>query len=264
MQNRHLDRKQYFEEESATSKNYYLPYLRRFTNVGKGVRVIEVGCGEGGNLLPFYNDGCHVSGIDFSEGRIEQANTFFRAHGADGDFRSGDFLKAESPKSESEKYDIVLMHDVIEHIPQNLTKPFLTHIQEFMKKDAVFFCAFPAWRMPFGGHQQIGRGFASKLPFIHLLPKLVYRWLLNLSGENDGTIKELFSIRESQMRVECFEHLVKECHFAMKDRVFWFINPHYLQKFGLKPRVLRAPISKIPYVRNFFTTSCFYMLKKAA
>ncbi len=49
--------------------------------------------------------------------------------------------------------------------------------------------------------------------------------------------------------------------FEAIDRTFYFINPHYEVKFHLRPRKLYAVIGAIPYIRNFFTTSCFYFLR---
>ena len=40
----------------------------------------------------------------------------------------------------------------------------------------------------------------------------------------------------------------------------WFINPHYKQKFHLTPRLLPHWVWKVRYIRNFFTTSCWYIL----
>ena len=40
-------------------------------------KVLEVGCGEGGNLLPFAKAGCRVMGVDIDAMRIEQARAFF-------------------------------------------------------------------------------------------------------------------------------------------------------------------------------------------
>jgi len=52
MQERHIDRKRYFDEQAQTSKNYYIPYIEN--NIGYlPNKVLEVGCGEGGNLLSF-------------------------------------------------------------------------------------------------------------------------------------------------------------------------------------------------------------------
>ena len=42
-------------------------------------------------------------------------------------------------------------------------------------------------------------------------------------------------------------------------RQLWFINPHYKQKFRLTPRKLWAPLAHLPWLRNFFSTSCFYL-----
>ena len=53
MQRRHLDRKSYFKELAQTSQEYYLPYLLRFCQIRASMNILEVGCGEGGNLVPF-------------------------------------------------------------------------------------------------------------------------------------------------------------------------------------------------------------------
>ncbi|KWW29069.1 MAG: type 12 methyltransferase [bacterium P3] len=77
MQHRHTDRKQYFTEQSNTSKEYYLNYVNAIHPLSGGMRVLEVGCGEGGNLLPFAEIGCRVSGIDISAKQIDNAKQFF-------------------------------------------------------------------------------------------------------------------------------------------------------------------------------------------
>ena len=61
MQKRHTDRESYFDEQSQTSKNYYIPYIKEVIGHIPD-KVLEVGCGEGGNLLPFAKAGCRVMG----------------------------------------------------------------------------------------------------------------------------------------------------------------------------------------------------------
>ena len=63
MQKRHTDRESYFGEQSQTSKNYYIPYIKEVIGHIPD-KVLEVGCGEGGNLLPFAKAGCRVMGVD--------------------------------------------------------------------------------------------------------------------------------------------------------------------------------------------------------
>ncbi len=156
---------------------------------------MEVGCGEGGNLLPFAESGCEVIGVDIAESRIQQAQNFFIDKNQKGDFIASDiFLLCNLGKT----FPLILVHDVIEHIEHKAQ--FLSELKEFLSPGGVIFVAFPAWQMSFGGHQQIAKGkIISHLPFIHLLPRFLYRWLLKLCGEKDDTIKEtkknqLFSV----------------------------------------------------------------------
>ena len=117
--------------------------------------------------------------------------------------------------------------------------------------------------MPFGGHQQICRSkILSHLPFIHLLPATIYRLLLRAFRESDGCVAELLSIKYTRVTIESFENLVKKTSLSIQNRELWFINPHYKIKFGLSPRKLSKYIARIPVFRNFFSTSCFYILTR--
>ena len=89
----------------------------------------------------------------------------------------------------------------------------------------------------------------------------MYRALLKASGEDDRCIEELMSIKRAQMSIEGFERVCKATGFSIVNRKFWFINPHYKQKFNLTPIALNPLLGKIPYFRNYYTTSAFYLLK---
>ena len=79
-------------------------------------------------------------------------------------------------------------------------------------------------------------------------------------GEDKAKIDELMSIKRSRMSPEKFETLCKRHDYKIIDRTFWFISPHYKAKFHLRPRLLWNRIGHIPYLRNWFTTSCFYII----
>ena len=64
MQERQKNRKLYFEELSITSKKYYIPYISKFKKIKEGMNILEIGCGDGGNLLPFAELGCSTTGVD--------------------------------------------------------------------------------------------------------------------------------------------------------------------------------------------------------
>lgn len=261
MQARHLDRRVYFNELAKTSREYFISYVNKFIDLEAHPRVLEIGCGEGGNLLPFAEQGCYVLGIDFDKNKIDSANAFFEEQGLKGDFICSDFMNVPEPQSVEEKYDLVLIHDVVEHIEMPYKPTFLEHMKRFMRPDAYAYFGFPAWQMPFGGHQQICKSkFVSKLPFIHLLSEKQYRRLLQRHGEDEGKIAELLSIKHSKMPVELFEKFVKAAQLKVVKRTYWVINPHYKVKFHLIPLREIWPFTKIPYLRNFYTTSAWYIL----
>lgn len=261
-ESRYTDRRRYFTELAGTSEEFLLPYIEGFKFVGEGVSVLEIGCGEGGNLLPFARRGCKVRGTDIAPGKIENASRFFAEMGLEGDFACEDFLSCDLTRQRG-RYDIVILHDVIEHIEPPYKAQFIRRAAECLADDGLMMVAFPAWQMPFGGHQQICRSKVCKtLPFMHLLPMKVYLGYLRLFGENEERLREQASIKRSKMTVESFTRLVEGESLVLHDRLLWLINPHYKAKFHLPAARLVKPFSSIPYLRNFFSTSCFFILGK--
>lgn len=259
-QSRYVDRERYFLELAGTSREFYMDYIRKFKDFGPGTSILEVGCGEGGNLLPFAEAECKVTGMDLASNKIANAGRFFAARNVKGRFCCADFLKDEFTQDD-EKFDIILVHDVIEHIEPPFKAGFFRRLHTYLKPDGIVFFGFPAWQMPFGGHQQICKSrVCSKLPFMHLLPTPIYRTYLKLFGEDGARIDELLSIKRSAMTPELFERLCSDAGFKVIDRKLWLISPHYKVKFHLTPRLLCSPLGRIPYLRNFFTTSCFYII----
>lgn len=257
MQERQKDRTQYFNELAQTSEKYFIPYIQPFKEIKKGLRVLEIGCGDGGNLLPFALRGCETLGVDLSPSRIAVAKQQFAKAGAQGTFIASDIFKITELRH---GFDLIVCHDVLEHIPDK--RLFLQNIRQYLAADGLVFMSFPAWQMPFGGHQQICRSkVLSHLPWIHLLPRPLYKALLKAGGERPDIIRELLNIKQTRCPIEKFETLARRERFQIIDRRFYLINPHYEIKFGLRPRRLPPMIGNIPWVRNFFTTSSFYMIR---
>ena len=98
---RYIDRERYFNELAQTSKEFYIDYIKSCKSVESHSRILEIGCGEGGNLLPFAELGCYVTGLDLAPNKIENAKAFFAKRGAEGDFRCSNFLTAATRASET-------------------------------------------------------------------------------------------------------------------------------------------------------------------
>lgn len=258
MHERHINRGRYFNEQAQTCRNHYFPYINRF--IGKvPENVLEIGCGEGGNLLPFAQSGADVTGVDIASGKIENARKFFAIRGVKAKFIAKDIFQLTELKS---TFSLIIIHDVIEHIYEK--EKFLDGIREYLSPEGVVFIAFPPWQMPFGGHQQIASSrIISRLPFIHLLPLPLYRSVLNFFKEPEHVVAELLDIKRTKCPVESFLSAAAASGYEILDSRMYFINPNYEVKFGLKPRLLWKFIASVPYLRNFFCTSAFFIMRSA-
>ena len=278
MQKRHTDRQQYFNEQSESTRKYVLPYifsrhcgldpqsleqeilkmlnLIQYQNDGKRkLRVLEIGCGEGGNLLPFLEIGCECWGVELSEYNYKNAVSFY----AENPLKENLHLLNKniydvSPADLSGTFDIIFLRDVIEHIPNQ--ERLLQHLKQFLAPQGVLFIAFPPWRMPFGGHQQVSRSrWVSRFPYIHLLPKSV----LKIFGVSDFDIGFMSDLSKTGLSISRFEKILKAKNCKILRKTHFFINPNYEIKFGLKPRELYR-IFQIPHLQDFYTSAVYYLV----
>lgn len=259
MQKRHKNKEQYFNEQGLTSLKFVVPFISDLVKPDSETNVLEIGCGEAGNLKPFIDMGCKATGIDISCSRIELAHEFYKNHINRKNLTliCEDIYKVNPDK----KYDLIIMRDVIEHIPNQ--EKFMRFVKSFLKPNGIFFLAFPPWQNPFGGHQQICRGkILSKLPWFHLLPRRIFTHFLQLMGESKETITALLEIKDTGISIERFEGILKRENYKTLKRVFYFINPNYETKFGIKPRKQLKLIASIPWFRNFFTTAMYYAVSE--
>jgi len=258
MQKRHLDPLQYINEQIITTQKYIVPFIQQVKQIDASLQVLEIGCGEAGNLKPFLDLGCKCTGVDFSTHKIEKGREFFSTHPFAKNIRliSEDIYKT---KEFHAQFDIIIIRDVIEHIHDQ--DKFLVLLKDLMTPNGVVFFAFPPWQNPFGGHQQICESkFLSSLPYYHLLPVPLYRAVLKMFGESEGKISGLLEIKETGISLERFERLFKKNGYIEKLRTIYFINPNYEVKFGIKPRKLTKLVREIPYLRNYISTCGYYLL----
>lgn len=261
MQERHSNRSKYFDEQIITTSKYVIPYIEKHKTLNSNTRVLEIGCGEGGNLKPFLDLDCQITGVDLSANKINLGKDLFskEKNVENISLLCDDIYNLSTDAIGT--FDVIFMRDVIEHIHDQ--ERFMTYIKPFLKNDGVFFLGFPPWQNPFGGHQQICKSkFGSKLPYYHLLPTSIYKGVLKLFGETKKTIEALLEIKETGVSIERFERLVTSNQYNTVKKTHFFINPNYEIKFGLKPKKQLELISAIPFLRNFFTTAVYYLLKK--
>jgi len=255
----HHDDQVRYDQQIDNARDYVLPFVEKTKPVTAGMRVLEIGCGEGGVLKPFADRGALCLGVELDEKRIILANKFLADEVARGQMRfltknvyDEDFL-AEYAGS----FDLIILKDTIEHVPNQ--EAFIPYLKKFLKPGGQIFFGFPPWQMPFGGHQQLALGkWTSKMPWYHLLPRGLYHKLLKAGGEDEGRIEALMEIRDTRISIERFERIIRQSGLRVLHKQHYLINPIYRFKFGLKPRKQSPIITAIPYVRDFLTTCVYY------
>jgi len=256
----HQDRKRYFQIQYENAVAHVLPFIEHSFSIKSHMRVLEIGAGEGGVLRAFTERGCKAVGVELDPLRVEWACGFLWEEIGRGQlfYVEKDIYKTDLINELKGGFDIILLKDVIEHIHDQPKLFRLLHT--LLNPGGVIFFGFPPWQMPFGGHQQIARSFVGKLPYIHLLPRFLYKFLLTVNKE---PVAELLEIRDTRISIERFERICREQAYRQVNKQHYLINPIYQWKFGLRPKRQWSWLSKIPYFRNFVTTCVYYLISPA-
>jgi len=257
----HTDDAVRYQQQVDNAREYLIPFITEHITLTPATRVLDIGCGEGGVLIPFLEKGCRCTGIELYEPRAVLARQFLANYVASGqaEIVNQNIYEEEALNAYTHQFDLILLKDVIEHIPDQ--ERFIPYLKKFLKPGGMVYFGFPPWYMPHGGHQQVCKSkFLSFLPWFHLLPKPLYKGVLRMFGEYDAVIVELLEIKDTGISIERFEKIVAQSGFRVKRKQFYLLNPIYRYKFGWKPRKQAKWLGGIPYVRDFFTTCVYYVI----
>jgi SAM-dependent methyltransferase len=122
---------------------------------GEHGRVLELGCGNGNNLMPFAQFGWDVTGLDISVEALEDARYNFAGVGT--------FIECDLAKdfhlSEDELFDVILMPNVIYYIPRQSFMRVLQECRRRIRKEGLLFVSARIpddWRWGRGEEEEPG------------------------------------------------------------------------------------------------------------
>lgn len=96
-------------------QNNVLPWLKRYTDIGPGTRVLEIGAGTGASVTVLAATGASVDGVDILEGHLEVARWRVAQHELHN--AALHCLNAtELAGLYSRPYDLILFSAVLEHM----------------------------------------------------------------------------------------------------------------------------------------------------
>lgn len=237
-----MPEKHYFEQIEYT-ETYLIPYFSKHIKSFRNLKILEIGCAEAGTLSVLKNLGHKVTGLEIDETRAKLA----LEKNPDMNIKVGDISSCYIVDKIAETYDLIIMREVIEHIPNKGTTFY--NIDRLLKNGGYFFVTFPPKYSPFAGHQQVGRSFLKKTPYVHLLPELILNKLTSVFGESNGFVNHLKKNYSTGMVINKFESYLDKLQFESIIKDLYLLRPIYTQRYGTKVRKL----PNIPLIREFIT-----------
>ncbi len=243
--------KHYYEQIKFT-ESYLIPYFEKYIPNFSTKKILEVGCAEGGFVKVLHEKGIKIKGLELEQSRVDIAND----KAPELDIIQADITDSAVVEKLNEKYDLIVMRDVIEHIP-NRDAAF-KNLYNLLNDDGYLFITFPPRFSGFAGHQQNGKSVFRFFAWIHLLPNFVIKFLGKIFGESDKLIDHIIENYYIGLSINTFEKLVERYSFQFVKRDLFLFRPIYKLRFGLKQ--LKVP--NIPLIREFIAFGCECLLKK--
>lgn len=248
----------HFYEQREFTKKYLLPYFQKNIPNFHKMKVLEVGCAEGGLLEVFLELGMEAAGIELDEKRVETARKKNpNLNIVVGDITDTELLKTISAKFDiSKKFDLIIMREVIEHIKNK--RAAFDNLDKLLNDGGYLFVSFPPKYSPFAGHQQIGKSFLKMIPYLHLFPKILLKPVANYLNEKEDYIEEIKYHFSTGCTIKEFEMLSMIHNFQYVKKELFLFRPIYSIRFGL-------PTIKLPDVqlfREFISFGCEALLQK--
>ena len=250
--------KYYWNYQYELGKQFIVPYSFKIGCFKKGNSVFEVGSAEGGVLAAFTEaGGVEAVGSDIAQNRLEMGKKITKILELPITFSNHNIITEDIPLEWKEKFNLVLLRDVIEHLDNTVLA--LTNINKIIKPNGFLFVSFPPYYSAFGGHQHTLGNLMGKLPFIHILPNFIFHKLI--AGGRETDIEEVKRLQNIKLTTKKFEKAVMKSGYDIFNREFYLLRPVYKMKFGL-PSIKLTKLAYLPLIKNLFSLEALYVLRK--
>lgn len=252
--------KYYWSYQYRLGKTHIVDYMRKAGAFFKGANVAEIGSAEGGALAAFVEAGAKKAlATDIAKSRLDMGAKIAKIAGLKIDFKEHDILTDKINFFWREKFDLVLLRDVIEHIDKPVEA--LKNISKLIKPDGFLLATFPPYYSPYGGHQHTVMNRTGMLPFIHLLPRKAFLSLVKSGRPND--VGEVMRLRNIRMTPRKFADYATQAGYSVYSEDRYFLRPVFKMKFGL-PTVKLGFLKNIPALEQFLSLEASFIVKKSS
>lgn len=245
----------YWTYQYCLARDYYIPMLEEwgFSFVGK--RILDVGCGDGGFVSAVADAGAECVGVEIAPFNVWSEHPQVK-------FIVADITKSETLETLGNTFDMVVLRDVIEHIPRQQKQEFITSLKNYLKPDGRLFMTFPPYYSPFGLHQQTipKSKLLRKIPYLSWLPQPLILSLMTLFKE-DQRVKDKITneIIASRMPLGYARRLFKRLGLSIRNERFFITRPSHEIRYGWKTRL--AKFDRIPILNEILILGTAFLFK---
>lgn len=106
-----------YAEELLHTRGSYAPWMEQELGYAdtRGLDVLDVGCGQGIDLVRFASAGARATGVDLTPRHVELARAHLEALGLPGTVVRGDATSLPFP---DDSFDLVSSNGVLHHVPE--------------------------------------------------------------------------------------------------------------------------------------------------
>ncbi len=239
----------YWKYQYNLANEYYIPLLKKWKFGINNKKILDIGCGNGGFTAAFGNYS-KITGIDIKKFPWKNIKNVT--------YQSYDIFT--NPKILDTDYDLIILRDVIEHIPITVKKQFIKKALEYGNPNVHLLVTFPPFYSPFGLHQQVLLNSKIKyLPFLSLIPKNIMISLLKIINENKLCIDDISEMYDCKMTIKSFEKILTNLNLNVKKSKFFYSRPSHEIRYNFKTRIVNH--RPIPILKELYVLGTTYLIK---
>ena len=243
----------HFFEQREHAQTYLIPFLERHCPNFRTYKILDVGCAEAGFLDALHAARHPGMGLEMEPERIAISKSF----NPELDILQGDITDPGIVSRIRGKFDLIVIRDVIEHIPDKGS--VFEHLSALLQEDGFVYITFPPRFSPFGGHQQNGRSILRAIPYFHLLPVPAIQALGKAAGEDPEVVDLIVTQKKIGLTIRGFLELCSSHGYRIHHKELFLSRPVFRVRYGLPAK--RIP--DIPAIREFVVLGCECLLRKA-
>ncbi len=187
----------------------------------KGLKILDIGCGEGGTSLALAERGAQITAIDFNPKRVEKFRQKVFSASIDLSIDVGNAQNLNFPNG---AYDCILLQDVLEHLPH--PEKAVQEINRVLKRNGLVYISTPNRWSPLN--------FISdphwNLPVVSVLPRKAVAYFITKIVQREKFMREDFAALLSIYKIR---RLFKDANFTLT-----FVNKRVAGELFTNPQAV--------------------------